>query len=127
MRLPVLVLAALVGSCVASPPEPYSGPRQVTELVGRVAGPPQRCIPMQLDGNLRPSSSDPGTLLYGNGGLIWANHLNAGCHFNFNDVLVLNPIGSSYCQNDIVRSFEGSSRFPGQSCIFSQWIPYKSP
>jgi hypothetical protein len=126
MRLPVLVLTALIGSCVAPPPAPNSGPRQVTELVGRVAGPPQRCIPIQIDGNLRPSSSDPGTLLYGNGSLIWANHMSPGCHFDFNDTLVLNPTGSSYCQNDIVRSFQGSSRFPGPSCFMGPFIPYRS-
>jgi hypothetical protein len=125
MRLPVLVLAALVGSCVAPPPEPL-GPRQVTELVGRVAGAPQRCIPIQPDGNLRPSSSDPGTLLYGNGTLIWANHLSpGGCHFSFSDVMVLNPTGSSYCQNDVVRSVDASSRMPGPSCFMGPFIPYR--
>lgn len=126
MRSHLLLLAAVLGSCaVPPPPSGVYEPRQVTELAGRIAGAPQRCIPNQLDGNLRSSSSDPGTLLYGNGSTIWANHLTPGCGFNSNDVLVIRSTGLSYCANDVVRSVDAASRFPGPTCILGDFIPYK--
>jgi hypothetical protein len=125
MRIGGLMLTAILGSCAVPPPAPYA-PRQAVELAGRVAGAPQRCVSMQTDGAMRPSSTDRGTLIYGNGRTIWINRLSPGCGFDQSDVLVLEPLGSSYCANDIVRSID-TSRMPGPSCILGQWIPYKLP
>jgi len=117
MRLGVLVLAAIIGSCAAPPPQ--TGPRQATELIGRVAGQPQRCILKEPSFGFRVADGDRGTLLYGYGSRIWASHLAPGCGFNRGDVLVVQTIGTQYCRGDFVRSFDPVSRFPGPSCRLS--------
>jgi hypothetical protein len=48
MRIQLIVLATLLGSCVASAPL-YYPPGQSSDLVGRVAGTPQRCGPIERD------------------------------------------------------------------------------
>ena len=122
MNFRAALLLLVLGSC-AAPPR-VSSPRVATELVGRIAGPPQRCVPIERDIGLRIADGDRGTLLYGTGRRIWANHLPAGCGFNRGDVLVVQPIGSDYCRGDFVRSFDPVSRFPGQSCILSDFVAY---
>ena len=122
MRLRPPLLLLFLGSCAPSPPA--SVPHVATELTGRRAGPPQRCVPIEGDIALRVAEGDRATLLYGTGRKIWANHLPAGCGFNQSDVLILEPIGSDYCRGDFVRSFDPVSRVPGPSCILSDFVPY---
>ena len=56
----------------------------------------------EADGSLL----DHSLLLYGSGRTIWANPLGPHCSFRYDDVLVTEPVGSSYCRGDIVRSFD---------------------
>jgi hypothetical protein len=120
------VLALGLCACTAAPPR-ASAPGRPTELTGRVAGTPQRCVPIERDISLRVADGDRGTLLYGSGRRIWANHLPAGCGFNQGDTLVVQPIGSDYCRGDFVRSIDPVSRFPGPSCYLGDFVPYTRP
>lgn len=122
MKLRVAALAILVGSCATPPPE--TGQRQASELTGRVAGTPKRCILIEPTVGFRVADGDRGTLLYGTGSKIWASHLAPGCGFNRGDVLVVQTIGSDYCSGDFVRSFDPVSRFPGPSCRLGEFVPY---
>jgi hypothetical protein len=123
MRVTLLVLVALLGSC-AVPPAPAYAPRPAAELAGLVPGAPQRCIPIERDSAMRIDSVDHSTLIYRAGSTVWANHL-APCSFSSNDVLVFEPTGSSYCQGDIVKSFEPSGGIPGPACILGPFVPYR--
>jgi hypothetical protein len=118
-----LVLAMLaLGSC--APPTPVAqqqGP--ALELAGRVAGTAERCVTILPQQSLRIADGDRHLLLYGNGRTIWANHLGQ-CTFGTDDVLVTEPVGSSYCRGDIVRSFDRFSRIPGPACVLSDFVPY---
>jgi len=122
MKLRVAALAILLGSCAAPPPA--AGQHLATELMGRAAGPPQRCITIRPSVAFRVADGDRGTLLYGTGSKIWASHLAPGCGFNRSDVLVVQTIGSDYCSGDFVRSFDPVSRFPSQSCRLGEFVPY---
>ena len=121
MKARAFGLALLVGSCTA--PQPNAPPGR-SDLAGRVAGAPQRCMPIERDQALRVDEGNRHTLLYGYGQRIWANHLAPNCGFNRGDVLVVKPIGSNYCKGDLVRSFDPVSRFPGSSCILGDFVPY---
>jgi hypothetical protein len=99
----------------------------VSELAGRVVGPPQQCVSIESQQSLRVSDSDHHTLLYGNGRTIWANRLAQQCTFRSDDVLVTEPTGPSYCRGDIVRSFDRLSRIPGPACVLGDFIPYNRP
>ena len=74
--------------------------------------------------SFRVSQSDRHTLLYGTGRTIWANHLGSGCGFNSSLTLVTQPIGSSHCRGDLVRSFDSFTRIPGPSCVLGEFTPY---
>ena len=123
MRFRVFLVALLVSSCAAPQPEPQQPPR---ELVGRVAGPAQKCALIQQSESLRVSDTNRHVLIYGSGGrTLWANHLGSQCGFGRDDVLVTEPIGSYYCRGDLVRSFDRYSRIPGPSCILGEFVPYR--
>jgi hypothetical protein len=121
MRLPLFVVAVLAASCVAPPAT--TGPRQVSELAGRVAGPPQHCVEITPLDTIRVSQTDPQTLVYGNGKTIWANDLGS-CRMGRNDILITEPLGSRYCRGEIVRSMDQLSHIPGPTCVLGDFVPY---
>jgi len=125
MRLHALLLATILGSCVAAPPAGV--PRQAAELIGRTAGAPRDCVPIRPTENLRIADGDRTTLVYGSGKTVWANHLGGSCSFGSNDIPVFEPTTGSYCRGDIVRSVDRDSHIPGPSCVLADFIPYTRP
>jgi hypothetical protein len=122
MRLAVPIGAFCLASCVA---QPAGAPQhQPLGLAGRTAGAPQRCILVQPTEAFRPSRSDPHALLYGRGRTIWVNYLGPNCGFPANATLVTEPIGSSHCRGDFVRSFDSFTHNPGTACRLGDFIPY---
>lgn len=115
------MLAVLAG-CAA--PQPASTPQPALELAGRAAGTAQRCVDIRQSEAMRVSQNNRHTILYGSGDTIYANHLGAGCGFGVNDILVTEPLGSSYCRGDIVRSVDQMSRIPGPACVLGDFVPY---
>lgn len=124
MRTSLFLLTLGVAACA---PPPTAAPGRATELSGRAAGAPQRCVPIERDIPLRVAEGDHGTLLYGTGRRVWANHLPDGCTLNRGDSLVIQPIGSDYCRGDLVHSLDPVSRFPGPACYLGEFIPYTLP
>jgi hypothetical protein len=116
------VLLSLASCAPASTGAPQA--QSPLGLAGRTAGPPERCIVIEPAESFRVSQSDRHTLLYGTGRTIWANHLGSGCGFNSSLTLVTQPIGSSHCRGDLVRSFDSFTRIPGPSCILGEFTPY---
>ncbi len=103
----------------------HEGP--IAEIAGRVAGPPQRCIPTQQTEGLRRRKShdawSPAT-----GKTVWVNRVQHQCSgFSQWDVLVMEPIGSQYCRGDLVRSVDPVSRIPGAACQLGDFVPYTKP
>ena len=96
----------------------------IAELAGRTAGPPRRCIPIQRTEGLRLGGER--VILYGGGRTLWVNRLGEDCMgMNRNDILVVEPVGGSYCQGDRVRSVDPVSRLPGPGCILGDFVPYR--
>jgi hypothetical protein len=122
MRARLAILVALIGGCVAPPPD--AGPRQASELVGSVAGTPQRCVLIEQNSGLRVSDGDRHTLVTGSGRTVWGNHLGPSCEFGANDILIFEPIGSQYCRGDLVRSIDRFSKIPGPACVLGDFVPY---
>jgi hypothetical protein len=122
MRVPITILGALLAGCAAPPPE--AGSRHATELVGRVAGAPQRCLLIDPSTGLRVSDGDRHTLVSMSGKTLWGNYLGPGCGFGPNDILVFEPTGREYCRGDLVRSIDRYSKIPGPSCPLGDFIPY---
>lgn len=123
MKARIILLILALTACAAPPP---GADRQIPafELVGRIAGAPQRCVTLNQLQGLRISENNRHTLLYGSGRTVWANYVGPECGFNSNDVLVTYPLGSSLCRGDIVRSFDRYSKIPGAGCVLSDFVPY---
>jgi hypothetical protein len=113
--------AALMVGCAPAAPEGPPGP--IAELAGRVAGPPQTCVPIESSSSIR--LVDRHTLIYNTGPVVWLNRTN--CPASSNDVLVFHPTGSQHCRGDIVGTFERLSRIPGPSCVLGDFVPYRRP
>lgn len=116
----VLILLAFALAAFAAP-QPASAPN---ELAGRAAGAPQRCTLIQSGEALRVSEADRHILLYGKGRTIWASRVAPACEITVNDILVADPIGSSYCRGDLVRSFDRVNKVPGAACKLGDFVPY---
>jgi hypothetical protein len=117
------LLAALLLAACAAPPLGVDQQGPPSELAGRTAGAPRRCIPILQIEALRISENNRHVLIYGSGRTIWANSLG-NCRFGSDDILVTEPFGSSYCSGDIVRSLDRVSRIPGPTCILGDFVPY---
>jgi len=121
MRILAFALAATVAGCTASPPPPASS-AAIPELQGRVAGAPQRCVTNQQSVGLHVAG--PHTLSYRDGATIWVNAVPECSALRSSDILVLEPFGSQYCRGDFVRSTDGLSNIPGQTCVLGEFVPY---
>jgi hypothetical protein len=121
------ILPALLGAaCFACAPAPSGIPaQQVAELVGRTAGLPQSCVRIERSEVLRVSPNNEHLVLYGRTGTIWANDLGPNCRLSSGDTLIVQPIRSSYCRGDLVRSANPASGMGGRSCFLGDFIPYR--
>jgi hypothetical protein len=122
-RMLAAAAALVLGSCAVPQPQ-AEGRGPPLELAGRIAGPPQQCVMIDQLSSLRPSENDPHILIYGSGRTIWANSLR-DCRFGADDVLVTEPIGSSHCRGDLVRSIDRITHVPGPACILGNFVPYR--
>lgn len=122
MKIGVAGIALLIAACVATPASMEL--RRASELVGRTAGAPRRCVRIEQNVALTIANGDTHTLLYGRGRTVWANNLGPSCGFAANDTLIVQPIGASYCRGDLVRSIDPVSGFRGPACFLDDFIPY---
>lgn len=122
MRTFVIASAAVLASCAAAPPPPANN-APITEIAGRVAGPPERCVLTEQGVGLRVANRN--TLTYRSGKKVYVNQVQGTCGgFGQWDVLVLEPIGTQYCAGDLVRSFDPVSKIPGPTCRLGEFVPY---
>jgi hypothetical protein len=130
MRIAVMAsIAASLAACTASQPPATAAAdaaRPIAEIAGRIAGPAQRCVTIEQSQSLRVA--DRNTLLYRSGRTIWVNRVEGNCgSFSQWDVIVTEPIGTQYCQGDLVRSFDPVSKIPGPTCRMGEFVPYTRP
>lgn len=120
--LMLLSAAGLLASCTTQQPDGFA-----RDMAGRVAGPPQTCIPTFPNQNLR--IVDPQTVAYGWGRTIYINRLAGPCPAlsQFNTIIVQAGTGSQYCRGDRVRGLEPGAIIAGPSCNLGDWVPYRRP
>ena len=122
---PALLIATIALAGCAAPQPASPSQRQAAELVGRAAGAAQNCLPIERGEALRVADGGDGhVLLYGRGTMIWASSLGPGCGFSHSDVLITESHDGRYCRGDFVRSTDGLSNIPGQTCVLGEFVPY---
>lgn len=121
MRIVTVCLAALLAGCTAPPAAPSN--HAISELAGRTAGAPRRCVQTVPNESFRIAS--PNALIYGAGRTIWLNVPPGDCRgLRESDVLVTTPVNGQYCRGDLVRSVDRYSKIPGPGCRLGDFIPY---
>lgn len=126
MRALMLIAAAgLVAGCSQRPLPP--GVATADVLAGRIAGPPQTCIPTYSAENIH--ALDRQTLAYGYGRTIYVNRLLGPCPAieNANTIIVQASTGNEYCRGDRVRGREPGALIAGPACNLQDWVPYRQP
>ena len=118
----VLLLAPLLTSCMqSSAPSDAALSRQ---LAGRVAGPPQTCVPTVSNGNL--TAMDATTLVYQSGTKLYVNYPSAPCPALAPlSTLIVDAQPGHYCRGDRVRGIEYGGGIPGPVCLLGDWVPYR--
>lgn len=123
MRL--LVLAIAVAGCAAPAAIAENQDELASYTAGRVAGEPQRCIPItSRSEGLR--AIDGQTVVYRSGGTNWLNRLEYDCPgLRPLATLVVDTTGSRYCRGDRVRPLEAGSSTPRSVCVLGHFTPYR--
>ena len=120
-RILYLAVAAAVGSCAPAPQTAV--PEVIPQIAGRVAGPPQSCVPIQSSTNMMLENRH--AFVYSTGPVVYVSATN--CPATVDDIPVFHPTGSSHCRGDIVRMVDRVTQMPGPSCILGDFIPYRRP
>lgn len=113
--------AAFVASCAPAPQT--SVPEVIPQIAGRVAGPPQSCVPIQSVSDMHLET--PHAFVYTNGPVVWVSATN--CPSSADDIPVFHPTASEHCRGDIVRMVDRTTQMPGPSCILGDFVPYRRP
>lgn len=101
--------------------------RLTQALEGKVAGEPQRCLP--LHGRHDLEIVDRNTLLYKSGrDLVYRNDPEGGCGgLDPTRTIVTTPFNGQNCRGDIIRVIDRTGGGFVGSCAFSDFIPYRVP
>jgi hypothetical protein len=127
------ILAVLaLGACTTAPPPPDSAVAQhqlSALLAGKVAGPPQNCIPSFQSGS--PSLIAPTAVAFTvNPGKVYVSDVaGTGCEGLANPrySLVSNSHGSSLCSGDIVQVRDLETGSMVGACSLGAFTPYTRP
>lgn len=131
--IPLLCLAALLGSCSMAP-QPLvrspSGQRSLDMLLtGKVAGPPVSCLPSYNANDM--SIIDGRTVAFRVGtGTVYMMQLSDGCGLlgSGNYALMTRQFGSSgLCSGDIAQVIDTMNRQTVGSCSIGPITPYTRP
>jgi len=131
--IPLICVAALLGSCSAAP-QPVlrspSGQRAMDSLVsGKVAGPPVSCLPSYNSNDM--SIIDGRTVAFRVGtGTVYMVQLNEGCGLLGSGsyaLLTRSFGGSGLCRGDIAQVFDTLNRQTVGSCTVAAIVPYTRP
>ena len=113
--------AVVVASCAPAPET--AGPVVNPQIAGRVAGPPQSCVPIEPSASMMLENRN--AFVYNLGSVVWVSSTN--CPGSSDDIPVFHPTGSSHCRGDIVRMVDRVTQMPGPSCILGDFVPYRRP
>ena len=131
IRGTAVLLALGLGACTmtAGPggaPNPAAQQELARMLAGKVAGPPQNCLPIynSQDTNV----VGPDTIAFRQGGTIYLSHVEGDCSQaqSAGYALVFRSTGiGSPCANDIVE-VRASGGFMAGSCVLGPFVPYRT-
>jgi hypothetical protein len=129
----LLIGAALVGcSTTAAQQAQVRSPQKQQEyerlVAGKVAGPPQSCLPHYSSNDM--VVIDENTIAFRDGTRrVYVNHMQGGCNnLGGTYALVTRQFGNAeLCRGDIGQVVDLTNHFTVGSCVFGDFIPYTRP
>ena len=128
----LLIGAAIVGCTTTAAEQPIrtaAKQKQYEQLLaGKVAGPPQSCLPTFHQDDM--VVIDDSTVAFRQGSSrVYVNHMQGGCtNLGGNYALVTRQFGTAQlCRGDIGQVVDLTSHFTVGSCVFGDFIPYSRP
>ena len=121
-----ILLAAFTIVSAAPPPTAPAAPGLASELTGRTAGKPQRCVSGTPGILFRTSDSDPALLLYDDGKTVWASNLGPTCGYGPSESVVPDASASYYCKGDFVRAGGRNVIIPARRCTLGDFTPWRA-
>lgn len=133
--LPLLGAALLLAGCAPSQNQPSDAaaltPKQLAtiekQLGDKIPGEPQKCLQnFRTNDMIRASDS---MLIYRvSSKLAYRNDLRGACPglARDNDMMVIRQFGSSTCAGDFFHLVDRSSGIRGATCVFGDFIPYRT-
>ena len=124
--IPALVAAAAVAAAPAATAREKLEPEaELAKLLeGRVAGEPQKCIPLST---ARSSQIiDKTAIVYKVGSTLWVNRPKGGAEsLDDDDILVLRTTGSQLCSIDTLELHDRTSRMYSGFVSLGEFVPYR--
>ena len=124
--IPALIAAAAVAAApVATAREKLEPEAELAKLLeGRVAGEPQKCIPLSTT---RSSQIiDKTAIVYKVGSTLWVNRPEGGAEsLDDDDILVLKTSGSQLCSIDTLELHDRTSRMYSGFVSLGEFVPYR--
>lgn len=128
----ILAPALLLAACAPLGVEQNEAAREARllseNLSGKVAGPPQSCIPIEQA--RQPIRVSDRILLYRVGRtLTYRNDLASPCEglAYDNDVIVAEPFGSQLCEGDLIRLVNRYGGTGAAACSYGKFTPFRTP
>ena len=124
--IPALIAAAAVTAAPAAMAREKLEPEaELAKLLeGRVAGEPQKCIPLSTT---RSSQIiDKTAIVYKVGSTLWVNRPDGGAEsLDDDDILVLRTTGSQLCSIDTLELHDRTSRMYSGFVSLGEFVPYR--
>ena len=123
--IPALIAAAALAAAPAAAREKVEPEAELAKLPeGRVAGEPQKCIPLSTT---RSSQIiDKTAIVYKVGSTLWVNRPDGGAEsLDDDDILVLRTTGSQLCSIDTLELHDRTSRMYSGFVSLGEFVPYR--
>lgn len=120
-----LAAATLAVPAAAAAKERPAPPERLAKMLeGRVAGEPQRCIPLSAIGGT--TIIDKTAIVYRQGATLWVNTPRSGAEsLRDDDVLVTKPTGGQLCSIDAVQLHDRSGHMWRGFVSLGDFVPYR--
>jgi hypothetical protein len=124
IAIAIATTMALLASPAMAGKQRLTGEEKLAKLLeGRVAGEPERCLPMSAANDLKVI--DKTALVYGRGKTIWVNRPANPRSLDDDDVLVRRSHTAQVCNLDIVRLVDRTSMMEVGSVGLGEFVPYR--
>ncbi len=121
----LLVAAAIAAAPAATAREKLEPEAKLAKLLeGRVAGKPQKCLPLASTNSSQ--IIDKTAIVYKSGSTLWVNRPESGAEsLDDDDILVTRLTGSQLCSIDTVELHDRSSHMYSGFVSLGDFVPYR--